>query len=171
MSDTSLVLWLYGDIYCPWTRELLARIREVQAEQGTALRLGWRPLPLRPESGTALRAVEFARDLGESLADRVLDGLSSAAALDAVDPEDPATVLEACERLGLDREGVRHAVSDGRYDAELARAEQEAELYGIDTIPTLLIGSRMIVGAAPAELLKTEIDAVLSSSAADRDGE
>jgi predicted DsbA family dithiol-disulfide isomerase len=101
----------------------------------------------------------------------VLDGLSSAAALDAVDPEDPATVLEACERLGLDREGVRHAVSDGRYDAELARAEQEAELYGIDTIPTLLIGSRMIVGAAPAELLKTEIDAVLSSSAADRDGE
>jgi predicted DsbA family dithiol-disulfide isomerase len=171
VSDTSLVLWLYGDIYCPWTRELLARIREVQAEQGTALRLGWRPLPLRPESGTALRAVEFARDLGESLADRVLDGLSSAAALDAVDPEDPATVLEACERLGLDREGVRHAVSDGRYDAELARAEQEAELYGIDTIPTLLIGSRMIVGAAPAELLKTEIDAVLSSSAADRDGE
>jgi len=170
VSDTTLLLWLYGDIYCPWTRELLVRIREIQAAHGTALRLGWRPLPLGPESETALRAVEFARDLAESLADRVLDGLCSAAALDTMDPEDPATVLAACERLGLDREGVRHAVSDGRYDAELARAEQEAERYGIDTIPTLLIGRRMIVGAAPKELLETEIDAALSLAAADRDG-
>jgi predicted DsbA family dithiol-disulfide isomerase len=115
--------------------------------------------------------VEFARDLDEDLADKVLDGLCAAAELDAMDPGDPTTLLEECERLGLDSEGVRHAISDGRYDAELERAEQEAERYGIDTIPTLLIGRRMIVGAAPTELLNAEIEAARSVAAVDPEGE
>ncbi|MCL7985331.1 MAG: hypothetical protein M8872_08785, partial [marine benthic group bacterium] len=65
---------------------------------------------------------------------------------------------------GLDPEGLRHAVSDGRYDGELARAEEEAERYAIDSVPTLLIGRRKIVGAAPAELLKSEVEGLLATA-------
>ncbi|MCL7963884.1 MAG: DsbA family protein [marine benthic group bacterium] len=162
--ETPTVVWLYGDIFCPWTRQVLARIRELEAVHEGAVELGWRPLPLRPEHEAALRAVEFARDLDAKLADRVLDGLCEAAALGGLSAVDPATVLEVSEKLGLDPEGLRHAVSDGRYDGELARAEEEAERYAIDSVPTLLIGRRKIVGAAPAELLKSEVEGLLATA-------
>lgn len=169
MSERPFVLWLFGDIYCSWTRLLLVRIRELQSGNAAKLELGWRPLPLRPENEAALRAVEFARDLDRELADRVLDGLCEAAAAGLLDALDPRSLLAVCERLGLDGEGVRHAVSDGRYDAELTRAEDEAERYGIDCVPTLLIGSRKIVGAAPTDLLAAEVEAQMASLPAENE--
>jgi predicted DsbA family dithiol-disulfide isomerase len=170
VSEGPFVLWLYGDIFCSWTRQLLVSIRELQTGTAVKLQLGWRPLPLRPENEAALRAVEFARDLDRDLADRVLDGLCEAAAAGFLDAPDPRSLLAVCERLGLDGEGVRHAVSDGRYDAELTRAEDEAERYGIDRIPTILIGSRKIVGAAPTDLLAAEVEAYLASLPAENEG-
>ena len=162
MNGDRVTVWLYGDIFCPWTRQVLDRIRELQEVYGEALELGWRPLPIRPENETALRAVEFARDLDAGLAEKVLYGLCEAAGAGALTPDDPLTVLEVCGNLGLDEEGLRHAVSDGRYDAELERVEAEAERYAIDAVPTLLVGPRMIVGAAPPEMIRSEVEALLT---------
>ena len=165
MSDGPPTVWLYGDIFCSWTRQVLERVRQLQAVHPGSLRLGWRPLPLRSENEAALRAVEFARDLDADLAERILDALCEAAASGTLVADDPTTLLEVCESLGLDGEGLRHAVSDGRYDAELARVEAEAVRYGVDSVPTLLIGRRMIVGAAPTDLLTAEVASLLASVA------
>lgn len=106
-----------------------------------------------PDSSEALRAVEFAADLGPPVRDRVLDGLFRAYFAGAARLDDRPSLLATCETLGLDREGLAGALEDGRYDAELAAAEAEADRYGIDAIPTLLVGTRKVVGAAPVELL------------------
>lgn len=174
-----VVAWLYGDLVCPWSCLALARLRRL--ERRHPLRVGWRPLrrssvageeahgdpapelaelglPCRPparvpDSGEALRAVEFATDLGVATRDRVLDGLFRAHFSGEVRLDDRDSLVAACERLGLDGEGLVGALEDGRYDAEFAEAEAEADRYGIEAVPVILFGRLKVVGAAPIELL------------------
>ncbi|MFO7586999.1 MAG: DsbA family protein [Gemmatimonadota bacterium] len=118
-----------------------------------ALGLPYGPPAPVPDSGPALRAVEFAADLGPASRDRVLDGLFRAHFSGAVALDDRASLLGVCERLGLDPEGLAGALEDGRYDAELEAAEAEADRYGIEAVPVVLFGRLKIVGAAPLELM------------------
>lgn len=202
LSAPPLIVWLYGDISCPWTYLVLGRLRRLEERAGGRFALGWRPLPiatLRPGSDLeseprgdrtgprvaenigpdpeefrrlglpydaspsptialdALRAVEFARDLGAGLADSVLDGLFRHGFAGGARLDSREALIEVCEELGLDREGLTHALSDGRYDLELERAEAEAERYGILSVPTVLAGRRKLVGAAPEQLLEAVI--------------
>jgi predicted DsbA family dithiol-disulfide isomerase len=172
-----VVAWLYGDLVCPWSYLALGRLRRI--ETLLPVSVGWRPLrrgtgpsggtgpgpelealglPYRPptrvpDSTDALRAVEFAVDLGPTIRDRVLDALFRAHFSGEVRLDARESLLEACEALGLDREGLVSALEDGRYDAQLSGAEEEADRYGIDVLPGILLGRRKVVGAAPIELL------------------
>ncbi len=215
MSDRPLIVWLYGDVTCPWTYLALGRLRRLEQRLDGRFAVGWRPLPIAPappesEAGRqdrdaargrrmghdvdperapepaefermglpyacapspaiardALQALEFARDLSEDLAQAVLDGLfrhgfAAGARLDSREG-----LLDVCEELGLDREGLTHALSDGRYDLELERAETEAERYGIASVPTILAGRSKLVGAAPEQLLETVIRGALDGEPA-----
>jgi len=206
VSDTPLIVWLYGDIACPWTYLTLGRLRRLEARLDRRFAIGWRPLPIEsippgsdseqedgkdapgrrpgpdpnPASAPdpaeferlglpcasapspvialdALRAVEFARDLDEDLAGTVLDELFRRGFAAGGQLNSREGLLEVCEELGLDREGLTHALSDGRYDPELERAESEAARYGIGSVPTILAGRSKLVGAAPEQLLETVI--------------
>jgi predicted DsbA family dithiol-disulfide isomerase len=209
LSDDRLIVWLYGDLSCPWTYLVLGRLRRLEARSGGRFAVGWRPLPIAPSrsgadpereerDGTpgspatgsgmpdpgefsraglpysaapsasiasdALRAVEFARDLDEDLAGRVLDGLFRAGYAGTVRLDGREALISVCEELGLDREGLKHALADGRYDPEFERAEAEAERYGIDSVPTILAGRSMLVGAAPEQVLESVIRGALDES-------
>jgi predicted DsbA family dithiol-disulfide isomerase len=209
LSDTPLIVWLYGDITCPWTYLVLARLRRLEERLDGRFALGWRPLPITPLSpgseperegrdgarghgsapgsapepaefermglpcasapsaaiaGDALRAVEFARDLDGNLARTVLDGLFRHGFAAGARLHSRQGLLDVCEELGLDREGLTHALTDGRYDPELERAETEAELYGIESVPTLLAGKSKLVGAAPEQLLEAVIRRALEEA-------
>jgi predicted DsbA family dithiol-disulfide isomerase len=109
----------------------------------------------------ALQAVEFARDLSEHLARTVLDGLFRHGFAEGSRLDSREGLLAVCEELGLDREGLTHALSDGRYDLELERAETEAQRYGIGNVPTILAGRSKLVGAVPEQLLETVIRTAL----------
>jgi predicted DsbA family dithiol-disulfide isomerase len=126
--------------------------------------LAYSGLPSTVSPSHALRAVEFAKDLDGELALRVLQALFEAGFDQRLPLGDRDDLLAFCERLGLDREGLKHALADGRYDAEFERAEAEASLYGIDRVPTLLVGHRKLVGAAPLELLAAELEAALADA-------
>jgi predicted DsbA family dithiol-disulfide isomerase len=154
---------------------VLGRIRRLAAELPVAV--GWRPLPISPptelpdgteyaalgipfagpplefDSRDALLALEFARDLGQSVMDRTLDGLFAGIFSHRLNAGDRDDLLTLCQKLGLDPVALEIALSDGRYDAELELAEREAARYGIEQVPTILAGRSKIVGAAPQDLL------------------
>jgi len=115
------------------------------------------------DSRDALRALEFARDLGQLVLDRTLDGLFAANFNHLVDLGDREALLDACRDLGLDREALGLALEDGRYEAEIDFAEAEAERYGIEQIPTILAGRLKIVGAAPNDVLATVVTQALKT--------
>jgi predicted DsbA family dithiol-disulfide isomerase len=115
------------------------------------------------DSRDALLALEFARDLGQLVLDRTLDGLFAANFNHLVDLGDREALLDACRDLGLDREALGLALEDGRYEAEIDFAEAEAERYGIEQIPTILAGRLKIVGAAPNDVLATVVTQALET--------
>ncbi len=171
----ALSVWLYGDLCCPWSYLAFSRLRVLSTEFPVIP--GWRPLessagdhlpmasefeflnlpaPARPprfESGDALQAAEFSRDLGPEVLERTLGGLFAA----NFDPEERSTGREALlaewERLGHDRPALERALEDGRYAEELERARAEADRYGIEQVPSMLVGTMMLVGAAPLDVL------------------
>jgi len=141
--------------------------RSADAEEGPGRGLAALELPYErptrvPDSSAALRAVEFAADLGAQVRDRVLDGLFRAHFSGEARLDDRSSLLAACDALGLDREGLVAALEDGRYDAELSVAEAEADRYGIDAVPVILLGRRKVIGAAPVELLATLVRRALA---------
>jgi predicted DsbA family dithiol-disulfide isomerase len=149
----------------PDLRATAGRSADAEDEPGrglAALDLPYDPPPRVPDSSAALRAVEFAADLGPRVRDRVLDGLFRAHFSGEVRLDDRSSLLAACDALGLDREGLGPALEDGRYDAELSAAEAEADRYGIDAVPVLLLGRRKVIGAAPVELLATLVRQALA---------
>lgn len=186
-ASDPVTVWLYGDVSCPWSCLAYARIRSVSKE--LPVRLGWRPLPAawpaevpaaseflgleipaperRPrfEGRDALLAVEFSRDLGGDALDRTLAGLFTSNFAAAGEEPGREALLVACERLGLDRLGLENAFQDGRYEPEFERAAQEADRYGIDEVPTMLVGSMKLVGAAPLDVLARVVRRQLEAAA------
>lgn len=119
-------------------------------------------------SHEALQAAEFARDVGEASFRRVHRALFRAYLVEGRNLGRREVLLEVAREAGLDREGVEHALEDGRYRSELARAEEEAERYGIEGTPTLLVGRHKVVGAAPAEVIREAADRARRDRGSDR---
>jgi predicted DsbA family dithiol-disulfide isomerase len=67
-------------------------------------------------------------------------------------------VLDVAEASGLDRSELSQALDDGRYDDELAGVYDECGRYGINGVPTFIIGRYMVVGAQPYEVLERALN-------------
>lgn len=119
-------------------------------------------------SHEALQAAEFARDVGEEAFRRAHRAFFRAYFVDGENLGRRETLLEVAADAGLDREGLEHALEDGRYRSELERASEEAERYGIEGTPTLLAGRHKVVGAAPAEVLREAADRARRDGRAER---
>lgn len=106
-----------------------------------------------PATGTALQASEFARDLSEEAHRRLHQAIFRAHFVRGMDIGRVDHLLQLATEEGIDTEALAAALEDGRYLEELARAESEAERYGIDQTPVFLFERFKVVGAAPAEVL------------------
>lgn len=119
-------------------------------------------------SHEALQAAEFARDLGKEAFRRAHRALFRAFFVDGRNLGRRETLLEVAADAGLDREALERALDDERYRPELRRAEEEAERYGIDGTPTLLVGRHKVVGAAPGDVLEEAADRARADGRTDR---
>ena len=63
-------------------------------------------------------------------------------------------VLEVAAESGLDTAELAKALDEGRYEAEMATVYDECGQYGINGVPTFIIGRYMVVGAQPYEMLE-----------------
>ena len=66
-------------------------------------------------------------------------------------------VLDVARDSGLDVAGLEKALDEGRYESELAEVYDECGRYGINGVPTFIIGRYMVVGAQPYEALEAAL--------------
>lgn len=163
----AVTIFVYYDYLCPFSYILLRRLDALGQER--SLTVHWRPLALAPETASepleetpadgsdprlALLAAQFARDLGGATFERLHRRLFEAVHEEGRDVGRRGEVLSLAAECGVDTQALGHSLDDGRYDEELEIARTEAERYGIDATPTLLVGRYKLVGAPPLEELR-----------------
>ncbi|CAA9451030.1 MAG: hypothetical protein AVDCRST_MAG78-3398 [uncultured Rubrobacteraceae bacterium] len=111
--------------------------------------------PVQPRSRKALEAAEYAR--GEGRFDEMHEALFRAFFEDGKDIGDTEVLLKVGASVGLDREGIRAAIEEGRYVEKVLADEELAHRLGVGSVPTMFVGSvgeplekaEAIVGAQP----------------------
>jgi predicted DsbA family dithiol-disulfide isomerase len=104
-----------------------------------ALGMTLRLPPVQPRSRRALEAAEYA--CGEGRFSKTHDALFRAFFQDGRDLDDPETLLEIGASAGLDEEGLRRALDEGRYTEKVVADEELAKRLGVFSVPTVLVGS------------------------------
>jgi predicted DsbA family dithiol-disulfide isomerase len=68
---------------------------------------------------------------------------------------DETTLLSLAEEAGLDRGEAIEALADGRYRDRIASSTRDANLLGINAIPSFVLDDRLLlVGAYPHEVFE-----------------
>jgi protein-disulfide isomerase len=162
----------YADFECPYcgeyVRKSFPQILSDYIETGK-VKYFYRDLPLEMHS-RALPAARAARCAGEQgkfweMHDSLFAKQNALSA--------PA-VLDRAQTLGLDKEKFNECLSSEKYTADIQKSVSEAQKMGIDGTPTFFLGvvgpdgdvtvEKRLQGAAPFDVFKTEIDALLAST-------
>ncbi len=97
----------------------------------------------------------YARDCGRGKAYH--DAVYRARFLDARDIGSEETLAEIAKDVGLDRQGFLNALSDTRFEAELAQSNEEAEKEEVFGFPFFIVGSQRFWGNDRIEWLVREL--------------
>ena len=133
-----------GDYY----RRAEENVRRLAATVG----LEMCPPTLIANTHLALEAAEFARECGCFAAFH--RRLFEAYFQDGKNIGDAAVLVALAVELGLDGEGLRLALAERRYQAQLDNVAREAARLGISGTPTFVIGNQHIGGAQPYDVLR-----------------
>ena len=125
-------------------------VRRFFAERG----LDYNPHPeLVPNTMTALRLTELARDLGRhgELHDRLMDAYWA----EAKDIGDPDVLREEAEAAGLPRDDVEDVLESDRYRDRVEASTRQAHGVGANAVPAFVLDRRLLVlGAQPLEVFE-----------------
>ena len=70
---------------------------------------------------------------------------------------DRKQLFSIAAKAGLDLKEVEAYLKSGKADVKLGQYLREVRQYGIDGVPTFLIGNKMVVGAQPYEVLEAVV--------------
>ena len=170
-SDARVAIIEYADFECPYCGEYEQKtFPQILSDyiQTGKVKFFYRDLPL-PMHARALPAARAARCAGEQgkyweMHDSLFAKQNALSA--------PA-LLNRAQTLGLDKEKFTQCLSSEKYTADVQKSVSEAEKMGIDGTPTFFLGvvkpsgdvtiEKRLQGAAPFDVFKTEIDALLAS--------
>ena len=138
---------------------MIANIKNLADEAGITLKLSDK----LPNSRLALYLSEFARKKGkfDEFHRLVLDSYWK----EGKDIGDQALLLDLAEDVGFDRNEVIVYLNSEEPKAELMKSLKELRQYGINGVPTFIIGDRIVVGAQPYNVFKKVIENVLQNEA------
>jgi predicted DsbA family dithiol-disulfide isomerase len=100
-----------------------------------------------PNTRRALALAEWARAEGRLAPLRV--AVMAAHWRDGKDIEDPAVLAACAAEAGLDPEAARAAVDDPAWQAKVDAMGADAARAGVTGIPTVFVGSSVVVGCQP----------------------
>ena len=135
--------------------ELAEPLRSYAKEAGLVMR----PPPITPNTLFALEATEYAQQQG-----KFLDFHRAAyRALweDGKDLGDLAVIEAIAQEVSLDSSELKERLESKHYSSTVLGQYQEALGYGIQGIPTFLVGNLMFTGAHPYNTFKAAIEQVL----------
>jgi len=136
-----------------------SRITELADEVGVRLE----PSPRISNSRLALEVAEFAKDKGRF--PEYHDAVFQAYWQEGRDIGNREELYSIAAGAGLDTEELEAYLKNGHAETKLNEHLREAVKYGIDGVPTFIIGRRMIVGAQPYEVLEKAFKEELSGDA------
>ena len=110
-----------------------ASVYSMARSLGMTLRLP----PVQPRSRKALEAAEFARERGRYGA--MHNALFRAFFEEGRDIGDVEVLLDVGGSVGLEREGLRVALDEGRYTEKVVADERLATRLGVDSVPTMFV--------------------------------
>jgi predicted DsbA family dithiol-disulfide isomerase len=108
-----------------------------------------------PNSKLALMLCEFARENGKF--NEYHTEVFKAYWEDQMDIGDPDTLFDIIDGLGLDPDQAEKFLKKEIVKEKIERYLLEAKAWGIDSVPTFIIGNIKIEGAQPYELMKKAI--------------
>jgi protein-disulfide isomerase len=155
-ADALVTIVEFGDVECPFCRQLDPVLKRLEREYRGRVRLAWkhRAHPSHPHAAAAAMVAEAARrERGDEAFWKVIDTLLAANPLDAaaINQVGTAVGLEV-SRLKADPEAQGQIASRVRRDHNLAFN------LGVTGTPTLFVNGRKLVGARPYEALKAAVD-------------
>jgi predicted DsbA family dithiol-disulfide isomerase len=110
-----------------------------------------------PSTRRVLAVAEFARDQGKLQAFRT--AAMEAAWRHGQDVEDPEVLAHCASAAGLDPVAAVEAFDEPKYLARVMTMGAEARRTGVTGIPTVLVGTRRVVGCQPYQALAAAAEA------------
>lgn len=158
-EDAPITIIEYSDYQCPFCKRWHDQVfHQLMAAYPHQIRFVYRDFPLMSIHPGALPAAEAANCANEQ--DAYLD-YHEALFSNQYDM-DNAGLLQYATDLGLDTDAFRTCLSSQRYRQEVLADLQYGMSIGVQSTPTFLINSTVVVGAQPYEVFKQIIDAELA---------
>jgi protein-disulfide isomerase len=155
-SDALVTIVEFGDVECPYCRQLAPVLERIEREYRGKVRLAWRHRahPEHPHALPAAMVAEAARkERGDEAFWKVIDTLLAAVPLDA------AAVNRVGAEVGLDAARLKaDPQAPEKLAARVRRDHNLAFNLGVTGTPTLFVNGRRLVGARPYEALKPVVD-------------
>jgi predicted DsbA family dithiol-disulfide isomerase len=137
----------------------MANVKRLADEDGITLKYSTK----LPNSRLALFFSEYARINGkfDQFHKLVFDKYWK----EGEDIGDLNLLLDLAESVGLNREELQSYIKSDHPLNELKKSSYELGRYGINGVPTFIIGGRFVIGAQPYEVFENTINGVLEEEA------
>ena len=147
----------------PYPKEYLdmmkANIKRLADDVGISLKLSDK----LPNSRLALYLSEFARKNGkfEEFHKLVFDSYWK----EGKDIGEQAILLALAEKIGLNRNDILDYINSEEPKSELTKSLKDLRQFGINGIPTFIIGDKIVIGAQPYDVFRKVIETALQNEA------
>jgi len=138
---------------------MIANIKRLADDIGISLKFTEK----LPNSRLALYLSEFARKNGkfEAFHKLVFDSYWK----EGKDIGDQIFLLALADIVGLNREEILDYINSEEPKSELMKSFKDLRQYGINGVPTFIIGDKIVVGAQPYDVFKKVIENALQNEA------
>ena len=82
---------------------------------------------------------------------------------DGKDIGDQALLMGLAETVGLNRNDMLEYINSEEPKSELTKSLKDLKQYGINGVPTFIIGDKIVVGAQPYDVFKKVIENILQN--------
>lgn len=158
----------YADFQCPFCGRFFsdagAQIRNQYVKTGK-VKMVYRDFAfLGPESVASAEAAECAKDQGKFWSYH--DALYIAEIADGKEGNgnlNKTLFMKLAKDVGLDTDKFGACVDSNKYASVVSKSVSDAQAFGVNSTPSIFVGSQNILGAQPFSVFQTAIDKLLSA--------